>query len=288
MKIVDIYKEKKPLFSCEVFPPKPENGIDTLYSTISGLEKLSPDFISVTYGAGGGTRERTAEIASRIKNDYGTEALMHLTCINTHYADLKKIIKHIDDLHIENILALRGDMPPEEGRDDDTISDFCYAVDLIYYLKQQKDFCIGVAGYPETHPESPDPDTDVSHLKNKIENGGDFIITQLFFDNTFFYRFLDRISSSGIDVPVSAGIMPVFKAGLIKKMVSLCGATIPPVLQKLIDKYQDKPKDMQKAGIEFASGQILDLIEQQVAGIHLYTMNNALLAEKIAKNTKLR
>ncbi len=287
MKISDIYKQKKIVFSCEVFPPKPENDINTVYTTIKELKTISPDFVSVTYGAGGGTKTRTLEISSKIKKKYNLESLMHLTCINSSFNDIIKILDAVKDNEIENILALRGDIPKNKDKKD-IITDFQFAINLIDFIKKHDNFSIGVAGYPEKHPESLNINNDIEYLKNKVEKGAEFIITQLFFNNEDFYKFMDRIHSSGITVPVSAGIMPVVKANLIIKMVSLSGATIPNKLQNLIDKYGHNPRDMEKAGIDYSIQQIIDLLKQGVNGIHLYTMNNADLAKKISKNTNLR
>ncbi|MFC2061330.1 methylenetetrahydrofolate reductase [NAD(P)H] [Elusimicrobiota bacterium] len=287
MKIIDIYKEKDIVFSCEVFPPKPEYNINMVYNTISGLKDINPDFVSVTYGAGGTSKGRTEEIASQIKNKFTLESLMHLTCVNSKYKEIEDILIKIKDEGIENILALRGDIP--QGKDkDEIIKDFKYALDLLKFIKEHGDFCIGVAGYPEVHPEAVDAEEDTKYLKDKIVLGGDFIITQLFFKNDLFYRFRDRVQSAGIDVPMSAGIMPAFKANIAKRIVTLCGASIPGDLQQLIDKYGHKPEDMEKAGVDYACSQINDLLENNVNGIHLYTMNNAGLAENISKNTGLR
>ncbi len=284
MKIKDIYKKKNIVFSCEVFPPKPEDNIETIYNTISELKEISPDFVSVTCSADGGTKKRTLQISSKIKNEYKLDSLMHLTCINTKYSDILEILDEARKMGIENILALRGDIPSNQ----DIISDFRYAVDLVDFIKKNTNFCVGVAGYPEVHPESPDRNLDIEYLKSKIDKGADFIITQLFFKNEYFYKFLDRIRSAGINVPVSVGIMPVFKAKLIKKIVTLCGATISPDLQNLIDKYGHKPLDMEKSGIEYATNQIYDLLNQGINGIHIYTMNKAHLAKEIFKNINLK
>ncbi|MFW6134329.1 MAG: methylenetetrahydrofolate reductase [NAD(P)H] [Elusimicrobiota bacterium] len=287
MKVSQIYNKKDIVFSCEVFPPKPGKSIDTVYSTISDLREIAPDFVSVTYGAGGGTKKRTLEISSKIKNEYNVESLMHLTCVTTKKEEIHHIINDIKKNNIENILALRGDYPEKTDKID-VSSDFCYAVDLVEFIKKHGNFCIGVAGYPETHPEAESRDKDIIHLKEKVDAGADFIITQLFFDNNLYYRFIDDITAKGIEIPVSAGIMPVFKAKLVKKMVSLCGASIPGDLQKLIDKYKHNPEDMRKAGIDYALNQINDLIRNDIRGIHLYTMNKSDIAEEISYKTGLR
>lgn len=284
MKIKDIYQEKNTVFSCEVFPPRPDNDIETIYTTISELREVSPDFVSVTYSAGGETKERTIEISSKIKNKYNIESLMHLTCINSGSDDIRQILGKLKEEGIDNILALRGDIPYDKNKED-VISDFHYAADLVDYIKKHTDFCVGVAGYPESHPESPNEAKDIEYLKNKVDKGADFIITQLFFKNEYFYRFMDKIHSININLPVSAGIMPVFKAKLLKKIASLCGASIPNELQSLVDKYGHKPLDMEKAGTDYATRQILDLLQQNIDGLHIYTMNNARLAKKISRNT---
>lgn len=287
MKINNIFNEKDIVFSCEVFPPKPKDDITTVYNTIETLKRITPDFISVTYGAGGSTKERTIDIASKIKNEYGLEALMHLTCINSSSDDISLILKQLEGAGIENILALRGDIP-EGSKKKDITKDFCFAVDLLEFIKKHGDYCVGIAGYPEIHPESYDLDSDINYLKQKVAKGADFIITQLFFQNELLFRFMDKLLKNNINIPVSAGIMPVFKAKLIKKLVTLCGASIPRDLEIIIDKYKDNPVDMEKAGIEYASKQIIDVLAHDFRGIHLYTMNKPALAEKISKNTGLR
>lgn len=282
MKISGLYENNETVFSCEIFPPKPGVVISTLYETINQIRQLNPHFISVTYGAGGGTRKRTLTISDDIKNRYCLEPLMHLTCIDSLDNEIQILLEQIKGKNIENILALRGDIP--QGRESgDTAGDFSYASDLVKFIKQvSKDCCIGVAGYPEGHPESESIEKDIYYLKKKVDCGAEFIITQLFFDNDYFYRFMERVREAGIDVPVSAGVMPVFKASLVKKMVSLSGAAVPDNLKSIIEKYSDSPDDMEKAGIDFARNQIEDILACGSAnGIHLYTMNRASLARRI-------
>jgi len=288
MKICDIYRDKKIVFSCEVFPPKPGAKKDGILETIKELKSTSPDFVSVTYGAGGGTKSRTIEIASRIKKEYAMEPLMHLTCIDTKKEDIDGILNEISKNGIENILALRGDIP--NNRDlKSVVSDFYYASDLIDYIKSHRNnFCLGVAGYPEVHPEAYSMEKDIKNLIKKIEAGASFIITQLFFKNDFFYRYLDKIRKMGIKVPVSAGIMPVFRAKLLTKMIKLSGATVPSDLISIVEKYRDNDTEMEKAGIEYVVKQIQDLIDNKVEGIHLCTMNRASLAKKISSYSGLR
>jgi methylenetetrahydrofolate reductase (NADPH) len=288
MKISDVYKVKKFVFSCEVFPPRPGVEIEEILKTIKELKSISPDFVSVTYGAGGGTKSRTIEIASKIKKSYKMEPLMHLSCIDTKKEDIDNILNEISQNGIENILALRGDIPNDRNLKF-IGSDFSYASDLVVYIKfHRSNFCLGVAGYPEVHPEAYSMEKDIKKLKKKIDAGASFIISQLFFKNDFFYRYLDMIRKMGINVPVSAGIMPVFKAKLLNKMIKLSRATVPSDLIAIVEKYKDKDKEMEKAGIEYAVNQIRDLIDNGVDGVHLFTMNCAYLAKKISSYSGLR
>lgn len=288
MKICDIYKTKKFVFSCEVFPPKPGEKKDGILETIQDLKSISPDFISVTYGTGGKTKDETIEIVSEIKNTSGMEPLMHLTCVETKKSSVDKILKKISKKGVENILALRGDIPVDENFNSKP-SDFSYACDLTAYIKSQTDkFCLGSAGYPEGHPEAYSLEKDIKNLLKKIQAGASFIITQMFFKNDLFYLYLDKIREMGINVPVSAGIMPVFKAKLLSKMIKLSHATVPSELVSIADKYRDNDIDMEKAGIEFAVKQTEDLIKHGVDGIHLFTMNRASIARKISSYSGLR
>ncbi len=288
MKIRDIYKNKKTVFSCEVFPPKPGAKKEGILQTIKDLKLISPDFISVTYGAAGETKEGTIEIATRIKKTYKMEPLMHLTCIENKKKDIEKILNNISQKGIQNILTLRGDIPVDR-KFKSTASDFSHASDLTAYIKTRTDkFCLGVAGYPEGHPEAYSIEKDIKNLIKKIQAGASFIITQMFFKNDFFYLYLDKLREMEISVPVSAGIMPVFKAKLLSKMINLSHATIPSRLISLIEKYGDNESEMEKAGIEFAVGQIEDLIDHGVEGIHLFTMNRSSLARKISSYSNLR
>ena len=288
MKICDIYRDKKIVFSCEVFPPKPGAKKDSILETIRELKSISPDFISVTYGAGGETKEGTIEIAAKIKNTYKMEPLMHLTCIDTKKEAIDAILNKISQKGIENILTLRGDIPVDKNFKSVT-SDFSYACDLATYIKSHSyNFCLGAAGYPEGHPEAYSLEKDIKNLARKIQSGASFLITQMFFKNDFFYIYLDKIRESGIKVPVSAGIMPVFKAKLLSRMIKLSRATVPSELVSLVEKYRDNDSEMEKAGVEFATKQIEDLIKHGVDGIHLFTMNRASLAKKISSYSSLR
>ena len=275
MKIIELFNLKRPVISFEVFPPKPELPLDTVFNTIEKLEKLHPDFISVTYGAGGGIRSRTVDIASEVKNNHKIEALSHLTCITSTIKDIDDILHSLKTENIENILALRGDAPKDTSNQTPSNRDFRYASDLISYIKKTDNFCIGAACYPEGHVETTDKKTDIHNLKLKVDSGVDFLVTQLFFED---------IRNAGIDCPVSAGIMPVFSTNLIKKLTLMCGATIPKKLIKILNKYESSPEDLTKAGIAYAITQIQDLIANEIQGIHLYTMNKSDHMQEIMKN----
>lgn len=277
MFIKDIYKAKKPVISFEVFPPNERFPVEKVYDTIDELVKFEPDFISVTYGAGGTTRGRTVEIASRIKNVNNTEVLAHLTCIG---ADKSEINDILDDLHskgVENVLALRGDYPSDGSIPE---GEFKYAYELVKQVNGKGGFSIGGAFYPEGHLESNDL-MDLFYLKRKTEEGTDFLISQIFFDNQFFYDFKKKAEKMQINVPLVAGIMPVTDAKQIKRITALCGSTIPPKFQRMLDKYEDNPKALKDAGIAYAVEQIVDLIASGVDGIHLYTMNRVDTTQRI-------
>ncbi len=277
MKITELFKEKTVL-SFEIFPPKRTSPIETVYKTLDGLKDLKPDFMSVTYGAGGSKNSKmTFKIASEIKTKYGIESVAHLPCIGLTEKDVVEKLDELNSLGIDNILALRGDIP--EGYSDN--GDFRYACDLISFIKEHGDFDIAAACYPEGHIESKSLVDDIHNLKGKVNSGANHLITQLFFDNDYFYSFIERCQVAGIDVPVEAGIMPVVNKKQIERMASLCGATVPKKFVAMMDKYGDNPIAMRDAGIAYAIDQIVGLITQGVDGIHLYTMNNPYIARKI-------
>lgn len=280
MKIKELYKNK-PVISLEIFPPKPETPIDTIYSTIDELSGLKPGFISVTYGAGGSSRAHTVQIADLIKNRYGIEALAHLTCINSSREEVELILNQLRQSNVENILALRGDPPAGESFKPQDKCHYSYAKDLIAHIKESGSFCIGAACYPEGHIECRDKISDLKYLKEKAEQGADFLITQLFFDNNIFYSFLEKLDILGISLPVSAGIMPVINKKQIERITSLCGASIPPKFKRMLDKYGDNPAALKEAGTAYATEQIIDLLSFGVDGIHLYTMNRPETARNI-------
>ncbi len=277
MKISSMFSDKRRVFSLEIFPPKKEGTIDALYAKLGEMAELSPDFISVTYGAGGSAATAaTTLLAGEIKNRFGIEPLMHLTCVSQTREETEKTLAILPEHGIENILALRGDIPADGERKHD----FTYASDLAK-LVSERGFNVSGGCYPEGHPEASDLVTDVLNLKYKIENGVSHLVSQLFFANRYFYDFLDRARLAGINVPIEAGIMPVTNKKQLERMVTNCGASIPPELAKMMQKYENDAEALYEAGIEFAAAQIVDLLENGVQGIHLYTMNNSDIARKI-------
>ncbi len=279
MKIIDLFQQKKPVISFEIFPPKKEADISTIYKTINGLADLKPDFISVTYGAGGTGGNQTINIASIIKNNYGIEALPHLTCINSSKEVVQQCLKELKENNLQNVLALRGDRSIDFAEGEE--NQYNYAIDLIRELKDYGDFSIGAATYPEGHVECDDEREDIKFLKEKVEAGADFLVSQLFFDNKIFYQFLDRIKEEAINCKVSAGVMPILSKKQIEKMIYLCGASLPAKVIKLLARYENKPELLRQQGIEYAAEQVSDLIANGVEGIHLYTMNQPTIAKEI-------
>jgi methylenetetrahydrofolate reductase (NADPH) len=278
MFIKELFKQKKLVYSFEIFPPKLTSPIDTVYKTIEELAILNPDFISVTYGAGGSVNNnRTCELSSLVKNKYGIESLAHLTCINSDEEKITKIVESLNKNNVKNILALRGDINEEQNIGDS----YKYAYQLIEYLKERGNVCLGAACYPEGHIQSDNLDKDIIHLKNKVDAGADFLISQLFFDNSLYYTFLDKAYKKGINVPIQAGIMPVANKKQIERIASLSGAYLPEKFIKIIDKYEHNQEALRDAGIAYATEQIVDLVSSGVNGIHLYTMNNPYIANKI-------
>lgn len=269
---------RKTMMSFEVFPPKRNDAVDTIYQTLDALKDLSPDFISVTYGAGGSDNcKATFEIAENIKQRYGIESVAHLPCIGLDRKDVNSLLERLRAANISNILALRGDLPAETVK----AGDFAHASDLIAYIKEWGDFHILAACYPEGHLESHSLVEDIQNLKKKVDAGAGQLVSQLFFDNECFYRFQERCELAGIHVPIEAGIMPVTGKKQIERMVSLCGASLPPKFRAILDRYGDSPEALRDAGIAYAIDQIVDLICHGVDGIHLYTMNQPDTARRI-------
>lgn len=280
MFIKDIFSSKKPVLSFEVFPPKQESGLDGVLASVEEMSSLPIDYMSVTYGAGGSNSKNTARIASHLKNNLSIPSLAHLTCVANSKEDIQSQLEQYRDMGIENILALRGDKPKDYG--GEIFPSYRYASELISAIKDFGGFCVGGACYPECHPDSPNTDTDIENLKIKTDAGADFLVTQMFFDNDAFYSFRDRAAKKGINVPITAGIMPITSAGQIQRMALLSGgAAMPSKFMRIIAKYQDNPQAMKQAGIAYAVDQIIDLVSNDVDGIHLYTMNKPETAEKI-------
>ena len=275
MKISNRLAEHLFSLSFEIFPPVRDGNIDSLYQAIEDLRNLNPLFISVTYGAGGSTRDKTIEIASKVNNDFGINALAHLTCVQATKQDIASILDTFADQKIDNILALRGDPPTGEKTFVKTLGGFDHANDLVAFIAERERFCIGVAGYPEKHIESPTMEEDMKNLKRKVDAGADFIISQLFFQNDDFYRFRDQALALKIRVPIIPGIFPVLNYKQILRIVSLCGARIPAPLGEKMEKLKDKPEEIEKYGIEYATNQAARLMENDVPGLHFYSMNRS-------------
>ena len=279
MRLAQLFGQGRTVFSCEVFPPKRDMPVDSIYTTLDGLKDIRPDFISVTFGAGGSqVNQTTHEIASIIQNRYHIPAMAHLTCVAAGRAEVDHLLAQLKGDGVENVLALRGDVNP----DIPPKTDFAHASDLVAYIHARGDFGVSAACYPEGHPESPDLVSDIRHLKEKVDAGAQHLVSQLFFDNEDFFRFLERARIAGINVPIEAGIMPVLSQNSIRRMVSMCGASMPRKLTRILAKYGDHPEALREAGIAYAIDQISDLIAGGVDGIHLYTMNNPDVAKQIA------
>ena len=281
MKLCELFGQGRTVFSCEVFPPKATSPVDTIYRTLDGLKDIRPDFISVTFGAGGSqVNQTTREIAGIIQNQYHIPAMAHLTCVAAGRAEVDEMLAGLAEDGVENVLALRGDINPNVPPK----TDFAHASDLVAYIREKGGFGISAACYPEGHVESPDLVSDIRHLKEKVDAGAQHLVSQLFFDNEDFFRFLERCRIAGISVPIEAGIMPVLSKSSIQRMVSLCGASMPRKLTRILARYGDHPDALREAGIAYAIDQISDLIAGGVDGIHLYTMNDPNVARRIAES----
>lgn len=277
MKIREILAQEKPVLSFEVFPPKVEDKYESVERAAAEIAKLSPSFMSVTYGAGGGTSKYTVDIASGLSREYGVTALAHLSCVTSTRDQVKIMAERLKGEKIENILALRGDIPAD-GRVE---TDYRYASELVCDLKELGDFCIGGACYPEGHVESRNKEEDILHLKEKTDAGCDFLTTQMFFDNDILYNFLYRIREKGITVPVIAGIMPVTNVKQISRICAMSGTYLPSRFKAIADKFGDNPKAMKQAGIAYATEQIIDLIANGIHAVHIYSMNQPDVAAQI-------
>ncbi len=282
MKIKNLLNKGKVSISCELFPPKAGADFEPVLRATDDIAALKPDFMSVTYGAGGGTSENTIKIASHIQNHLSVTALAHLSCVSSTKDQIERIIDILKTSHIENILALRGDIPKDMQFPQEQY--YRYAYQLVREIKDRGDFCIGAACYPEGHVECVNKANDLGYLKQKVDSGCDFLITQMFFDNNVLYSFLYRALQKGIRIPIVAGIMPVTSGSQIKRICELSGTSLTPKFKSILDKFGDNPRAMKQAGIAYATDQIVDLITNGVKGIHIYTMNKPDVAASIIHN----
>jgi methylenetetrahydrofolate reductase (NADPH) len=283
MRIDQLFGTGKPTISFEYFPPKTDAGFTSLFQTIGELHAIKPSYVSVTYGAGGSTREKTVALVERIQREQKIRSMAHLTCVG-HTAD--QIGQILDDLWnggIRNVLALRGDPPAGQSQFVTTPGGFSNADGLVQYVRGRHDFCIGVAGYPEGHPQCLNKTRDLEHLKRKVDNGANFIVTQLFFDNTDFYRFRDDARAMGITVPIVGGIMPITNVAQIKRFISMCGAKIPQPLLVKLESLESDADAVHSAGVQYAIEQCRDLLKQKVDGLHFYTLNKSKATVEIVK-----
>lgn len=285
LKIIDIINSGKRSLSFEVFPPKTDDVYDSVKNATEEIAKLSPSFMSVTYGAGGGTSDYTLKIAENIKKTYNVTSLAHLTCISSTKETVKKMIEKFESHGIENVMALRGDIPKDRIDEDRSKWDYRYATDLIADIKKYApQLSVGGACYPEVHPESLSQEEDISNLKKKVEAGCEFLTTQMFFDNNLLYNFLYKIRQAGITVPVVAGIMPITNANQVARSIKLSGSFMPQRFKSLVDKFGNDPLAMKQAGIAYATDQIIDLYANGIDAIHVYSMNKPEVAMKIQQN----
>ena len=285
MKIIDILNSGKMSMSFEVFPPKTDTAFENVSRATQEIAKLNPSYMSITYGAGGGTSRYTLDIAENIMKDFGVPTLAHLTCVSSSRETVRERIEEMKARGINNVLALRGDIPADMENDDRSDWSYRYAVDLIREIKDSGyDFCIGGACYPEIHPESSNQKEDIKHLKEKVDAGCEFLTTQMFFDNNLLYNFLYKIREAGITVPIIAGIMPITNANQVDRAIKLSGSFMPQRFKSLVDKFGSDPLAMKQAGIAYATDQIIDLYANGLTNIHVYSMNKPDVAQKIQAN----
>ncbi|MDE6188946.1 MAG: methylenetetrahydrofolate reductase [NAD(P)H] [Clostridia bacterium] len=282
MKINDLFKNKKAVYSFEIFPPKVNDDISKIFNTLSEIKDIKPDYVSITYSAGGSKNSRTKELAEIVKNDYGIEPLAHLTCVNSTKEEVAKALDGLIGIGVENVLALRGDRIEGEVK-----SDFAYASELVEFIKSaNSNIDISGACYPEGHPESANIVEDIRNLKIKVDKGVTHLNSQLFFDNDDYLKYLDMVRLSGINVPIQAGVMPLVKASQFTGIVKTTGAKLPSKISRMYAKFADDPDALMEAGIAYATDQIIDLLSSGVDGIHLYIMNNSYVAKRITENIK--
>ncbi len=284
MKIIDILSKKNMSLSFEVFPPKKESSFDNVVKVTEEIAACKPAFMSVTYGAGGGTSRYTLDIAKNIEEKYDVPTLAHLTCVSSSHAMVEEKIDKMKEMGIENVMALRGDLTPELEKTDPNTWDYKHAVELVRELKEAGDFCIGAACYPEVHPDSPNQKEDLIHIKEKVDAGADFLTTQMVFDNNLFFNFLYKIRELGVTVPIIPGIMPITNANQVERAIKLSGSFMPQRFKSIVDYFGDDPDAMKQAGIAYATDQIIDLYANGITNVHVYSMNKPDVAKTILSN----
>src|ERR671920_1036402 len=275
MRIADLLERQRPVFSFEFFPPKTDEGESTLKSTLDVLKDDQPDYVSVTYGAGGATRNRTVEITKSIKSDFGIEAMAHLSCVGEPRDRLIELLEEIEAAGIQNVLALRGDPPRGETEWRPHPGGLSFSVELIRLIRERFGFCVGAAGFPEVHLDAPDRASDLRYARQKVEAGAEFLITQLFFDNEHYFEYVEDARAAGIDVPIVPGIMPITNYGQIRRFTDMCGATIPENLERQLDGRADDPEAVAELGVAYATLQCSDLLARGAPGVHFYTLNRS-------------
>jgi methylenetetrahydrofolate reductase (NADPH) len=286
VKIREILQEKRTV-SCEFFPPREEDGIPGVFRAIDRVGAFNPDFVSVTYGAGGSTRSFTERITMQVKQETDLEVMAHLTCVAQTREEVHEVLDRLDEAGVDNVIALRGDPPRGQENFVPAEGGFQYATELIDHIRANFEFGLAAACYPEGHTESPDLDSDIRYAKEKVEKGADFLITQLFYDNKYFFEFMDRAHRAGIDVPIIPGVLPILNTAQIRRFTSLCGATIPSELNSKLDEYAEDDNAVRELGVEYASRQVEELWENGVPGIHFYVLNRSYSVSRILANLNL-
>ncbi len=281
MRIAQRLKAAAPTYSFEFFPPKTPEAVERLYETVTALKRLQPTFVSVTYGAGGSTRELTIELVTRMKHELGVETMAHLTCVGHTQGELADVLDRLAENGIENVLALRGDPPRGQTEFVRPAGGFGYAQELARFVAERRQFCVAGAAYPEKHVEAPDLETDLRHLREKVESGVEFLITQLFFEPDRYFRFVERARAMGIDVPIVPGIMPITNVAQIHRFTAMCGASIPEALRDMLERVKDDDTAVVALGVEWALDQCRRLLEGGAPGIHFYTLNRSHSAQMI-------
>jgi methylenetetrahydrofolate reductase (NADPH) len=289
MKIIDKLARENPAFSFEFLPPKDEAGVEQLFQTVSELKPYEPTYVSVTWGAGGSTRRMTIDLVRRIQRESGIDAMAHLTCVGATRNDIRDVLDQIRSAGIENVLPLRGDPPKGQSTFVRTEGGFGYACELVAFTRAHHDgFCLAGACYPETHQEAPDADTDMKYLRQKVDSGVDFLITQLFFDNADYFSFVERARKAGIDKKIIAGIWPITNVSQIKRITGMCGATIPEELLARLEAAKDDPEAVRRVGVDHATRQCRELVDRGAPGIHFYTLNRSRATVEILEALKRR